>query len=495
MHHLWAIPELVSYIFEYLERQDQASVALVCRVFSTLATSLVWHKVDNFSALANLLPGDSISLDNNEWFTTTRSLSSLDWERFVDRASMVKTLEIQISPEYYAVQQEMAEHALQLGAPLFPNLKRLVLDYYPFPSDLVNILKSLMNPDLLDIEVPRTSFPATYHASERANTHLTRLLTTVPRSLRALSMEPVFQLSLQSVCALVLLFHEAASLRSVHLVLSSGADIASVLLSLSKLEGLERLALVRPRGLNVPDVMPRGFPRLVRLRLFGPMHDMLRLISSITSPDLTCITLSTTARLPSTLMPPFSGLGRFISLQIVRFHFGLQRLQWKDLEPLLVCHRLRTVYVSCREHMELTEDALVAMASSWPDLQDLELIFYRPPQPNGKLIPIQALECLPRKCPSLRHICVPLDVSVSSDPLPVVTPSNASQRLSFLNLRSSEIGHSIAEVATFLTALWPSITRLGFSSDCDTSEETLCQNLQDKMEAILGRLLEAHWFC
>ncbi|KAG8902625.1 hypothetical protein FRB99_004313 [Tulasnella sp. 403] len=496
MHHLWEIPELVFLIFEFLELRDQTRIALVCKTFSIQACNLIWRNVDNFSALAGLLPDGTLTLDENKRFTVARPLASSDWERFADRASTIRALAACISPDHYAVQQEMAAHASRSDVPLFRNLKRLIVGYYPFESDIFNILESFMSPELVDVSVLPVYLSLDNDIRERANTHLrsiVSLLATVPRALHTFTLQPAHELSPHTVHTLIMLFHEVPSIRAVNLIRLSGWNVRTLIPHLADMDALDSLTITPISGPNASDNFPPGFSNLIRLRLSGPMNDILRLISSVTSPNLTSIRFSIlTWLLPIQHTCLLAGFERFTRLQFVSSDFGMERVGWEDLKPLLSCLQLRVVHIRCRQRIDLTGELLVAMASAWPNLEDLGLKFDLR-RFGGSLIPVYALECLPAKCPGLKHLCVPLNLSVSGGSLPINTFSNGLQALSSLDLRFSGIELPTTDTAAFLTSLCPNVTNLEFPVVRATEEEAIWQDLQNKMEAILARSLKASW--
>jgi len=278
-------------------------------------------------------------------------------------------------------------------SPLLPNLRHLTWA----PATSVNLLRHLLSPHLLSLKIPNNHW-----VSESSPFALTKIPELCPK---------IKSLTLQIQCGdhPTMLAHIREPAQScMSQVICSWGDLEELdcnvittrgVLRLSALSSL-RILRLQINNLAVVDLPSDSlsFPSLHTLQLKADTADTITTF------------IKAMKNLPKSLkidaFPPHyrrgscsqETVGRFLRLIADTSHCELRNFSMNlpslgddpvdvadMLRPLFSCCELRTLHVRISSQFTLGDDNLRMMATTWPQLEELELIDIRRPRPVGYL--------------------------------------------------------------------------------------------------------------
>ncbi|KAJ7630206.1 hypothetical protein FB45DRAFT_1150139 [Roridomyces roridus] len=456
MHACLRIPELVAEICSHLytdcvfpARGDLVAFAKTSSTFSSHALPLVWKSV-NLMDLLRLLP--------EQCFTLETSQSSYDGTKVTMDATPM-----------------LAGAGSRLSESLFPVLRGLQWTHEGNNSD-VELIKYFLNPHLTELRIPSASLA---------------LLTSLS--------------TLGSLCPQLKSFHFSHQYAA-----SSDLQLKADYAFLECLRGLHRIENMTAETLDELALQRlSGLPTLRELRLEEVLISDLPVFRAdkgkISFPSLQKLFFSTFFIYCPTLFLAYCCKSPLVELNVecgggfctteevqVLFHgaaLGISHSTLKDFRfnnvpeanantPLLpprnrnshiitsgslrdLCcfHNLVSVYVLSGVGIDLDDDTVLDMASSWPHIERLELRSH-----HGTYSPRATLRCLKsfnRFCPKLTKLCMPLGASVGVLPA-VLIDAAPLESLREIDVEASSLAEVYVQpVARYFAHLFPREEREG----------------------------------
>ncbi|KAJ7612552.1 hypothetical protein FB45DRAFT_1117008 [Roridomyces roridus] len=481
MHACLRIPELVAEICSHLytdcvfpARGDLVAFAKTSSTFSSHALPLVWKSV-NLMDLLRLLPEQCFTLETSQssydgtkvTMRPSRPLRDCDLERVLFYIASVQHLIV--DARLQDATPMLAGAGSRLSESLFPVLRGLQWTHEGNNSD-VELIKYFLNPHLTELRIPSASLA------------LLTSLSTLASSDLQLKADYAF----------------LECLRGLHRIENMTAETLDEL-ALQRLSGLPTL-----RELRLEEVLISDLPvfRADKGKISFP--SLQKLFFSTFFIYCPTLFLAYCCKSPLVELNVECG-GRFCTTEEVQvlFHgaaLGISHSTLKDFRfnnvpeanantPLLpprnrnnhiitsgslrdLCcfHNLVSVYVLSGVGIDLDDDTVLDMASSWPHIERLELRSH-----HGTYSPRATLRCLKsfnRFCPKLTKLCMPLGASVGVLPA-VLIDAAPLESLREIDVEASSLAEVYVQpVARYFAHLFPRLKML----------ETIVDSLKGKKE-------------
>ncbi|KAI0740690.1 hypothetical protein C8Q76DRAFT_200460 [Earliella scabrosa] len=237
--------------------------------------------------------------------------------------------------------------------------------------------------------------------------------------------------------------------------------------ALSTLPSLLSLAVeVRIDRMNSVPTFANGFPSLESLTLQGNDKDIGKLVPAMASPTLHSLELFLSSEMDSerfrawlasiqqSLYAELTELGLYPET----FPPTAPPLALKELlEPMLSCRKLEALSCQFRNYpKDVTDDDVGALASAWPDLRSLWLIYNDESPEKPVPITLAGLTTVLQRCPKLTTISLPT-LDVSALPLPETVPKMEQSCVDFLqiNVYVGEETVNVLTLAVIIDRLFP----------------------------------------
>ncbi|KAJ7173212.1 hypothetical protein C8R46DRAFT_991039, partial [Mycena filopes] len=319
------------------------------------------------------------------------------------------------------------------------------------------------------------------------------------RSARDLSMLPVIALRCPVLADVTLIQDEVPSIPQASPVSSFICGLKlirqltvhhcdqSAFEHIARIHSLTTLALRKPLTtrpvLHYPQI---PFPSLQGLDLAdAPIQSILAVLCTVRRSPLTNVDIDITplpdAATLTEICAALSPLSHLRTLGITSgslFTVAPPLIDLDVIRPLLDLASLTALRISLPHGVTLTDAAVLELAKSWPQLEDLTLhADHKPQRPRTTLL---SLISLARHCPKLEG----LDMDVDASDVPDVARDAAAGRVVQHALRHWEVGDSLIvlplRVAQFLSGLFPNLA----SIDTDSQQY---ENHHGRMQSVWGR--------
>ncbi|KAF8441727.1 hypothetical protein L210DRAFT_441019 [Boletus edulis BED1] len=402
------IQEILLNVFGHCDsRADLPSLARTCRAFKEPALDVLWEELPSLSPLTRCLPEASNQLSPNDRRRSfSRPLTGTEWDILQSYTRRIR----RISDFRWGIDEKSIEILSNppTTEPLFLNLRSLHCNYAGINS---THLLHLPFPSLITISVKFDNPHCFQHALKsfsESSPNISRLFLYVRQSDGAFN-------KLVSSCV--------CRWRNIqHLICPHTSLDMDALAHLSRMPALTLLSFRQTATLPDCD-SPLLFSNLLRLRLKSPSLDLIsRFLSWIRLPAIRESSIITDNR------PSGHELSSFLaSLQTSNSSHTMKDLEWyqlftpsnivrsqaallclEDLQPCMAFSNLRRIYFDIECNVRLTDSDLLALASAWPYLEQLEINPGYGWNTRGGITPNGLLQLL-QKCRSLLRVVVAMD--------------------------------------------------------------------------------------
>ncbi|KAG9031943.1 hypothetical protein FRB95_002079 [Tulasnella sp. JGI-2019a] len=426
-HPALLIGEILRQIFLYLPRGTLAATALTCRAWEVPAVDLLWREVTMKDLLKVLdsvetRPGCQVK-EGNE-----KPVEDWKWDRLRYLAPKVKTIiGKQLSGALdtkAAFRMLRGAGMLEVGVILFPNIDRILWRLWvsagPIEDQVMNMLLC-MGPTLRKLHIITNDAPSAVFFNRPPDTSpclteltITRLRFSGERSkslcqslARLSALQHVELLTLTSTEAIMAALEGHLNLHTLHLYSNTNATT------------------------SWPCNIQRPFPALQRLQLTLGPEDTGTLDNLAHRSILTSLELGTRHPISWSLQATLNALRLHTRLETLTLFGGLSNgnaLRQGFLEPVWSCTRMRDLYISTGQPMELSDGDVEGLAIRLPLLQTLTIghLFHEDPSYGVQMCPtLRAFALLAASCPMIRSITLAVDCTLGI-PENTVYPSHHS---------------------------------------------------------------------
>ncbi|KAI0762994.1 hypothetical protein C8Q74DRAFT_192233 [Fomes fomentarius] len=378
----------------FLARRTLANAALTCRAFSEPALKTLWTCIHPGPFLPLRKTFSCLTLkesDSPDWelerkrivYGVGREFSALEWEQFDRLASWVRYLDFRGATLEPSVVDALVKRCQTKGAALLPNLRVLHWSESLGDAHELQLLRALCSAPSLslvcignrqytysdnlaqDLAVITEARPNLAHFSFSGYLYLqSNSPIRSMRSLKSLELAEVDEASFCLIGTFPYLTDLSTTLIDVHNADSPPVNVA-----------------------RTPSQGDPSFPTLRRLRTSGAPATLIWMITQISSPDLTSLSVKTHAKDIADMLPPFEtifALPAAHSLQQLHLVIdlddeagGRMEVAFADFaHSILPLRHLEDVRLCVRPRMLSFSDADIALIkSAWPRLRRLSLSF------------------------------------------------------------------------------------------------------------------------
>ncbi|KAL6306990.1 hypothetical protein BKA93DRAFT_926914 [Sparassis latifolia] len=446
MHRCFLIPEIVSLIIDTGppgSPQDTSSLARLARtsrVFHNVSLDVLWYGQFGLANLIKCMPADLWTEDDGK-LSFTRPLLASDWERFDYYAHRIRALTLS---RYEKIPSPWISPNVTVGSNVFKALSLFRLSTPPLPN------------------ITQLGW-----SGGSAFTYCIMFLGPKLNLLQVTSTRPITAPALASV--LSHLRYLAAPLQSIYLNFQDWSNDYS--------KPLEQIA-------DFPDL--RTFSYTSGEPLSVEILNSLKEFSLSTSSITVCVTVVSALSLRNIRSVSFdvlhaASVGQL--LEVVHDHCS-----WESLESILIhtsfnarkghpsdevvaqaslrslydFHKMKNLTIMTDSPLEMDNSDLQDMASSWPHLEELCLI-YNPLVTSWEqhsAITLQGLVPLVKQCPTLSVLSLPIAFTVG-DGYTRLRPGggHSNDRVTQLHC-GGRCTAGPAQIASFLSDLFPNLQEI-----------------------------------
>ncbi|KAI0750487.1 hypothetical protein C8Q74DRAFT_1361745 [Fomes fomentarius] len=500
------IPELLELVFSFLNTQENARNARVCKAWTQVALDLLWREVDDLPRLLSLLAPTE---DCTEGRRFSRPLEPNDWTRYMRYASRVRKLVVTPGIDEAlkgpSVFQEIAQ--TRTTAHLLPKLSSLT--WTPDSGERLRLSLMFMHENVKEFAarlVPSDTYAFSVYFQEIAlrMPKLTRLDLRFSFPVRNIETD---------VCALI------AALPHLRVIVMPKFTLTTkVMEALSRKEHLEvvQFEFMESQGggdaWDVTDwapVMEEGaFPALYDLSLNVQISHMRRFVTSpfcpahlrllyvnvieiVPPPQVHAFLTALAENCPQLAELAINYSGEPHGLVFRPNPPADMLLTWDTLRPALKCAKLTLFEIHWDTPLAISQADLEDIASSWPELEVLILDCQPLPSTLPSALTLDALVPFARHCPRLRELGLYLSASA---PPRVGATTTTTHPVPFKSLQRLEVGvSSIVDpgpAALFLSELCPADCRLVSGVNWPHDKSLIAAESEDDLDALRGVLAE-----
>ncbi|KAF8441649.1 hypothetical protein L210DRAFT_3537794 [Boletus edulis BED1] len=446
MHHTLQIQEILLNIFGHCCQYEfgvlhvssgVAALARTCRAFKEPALDVLWEELIELSSLVCCIPKASHRLSSKS-YAFHRSLTQIEWDILRSYTRRIRSINlVEDMPRIdHKCFLDLLKHPMT--EPLFPNVRKLYIQYPGDKHMLLATLPSLMS---LDIRLANLSFHP-YHDE------------TVDMG----CIDPKF------ICH----WRNLQSIDCSEMPLDM-----TTLVHLSRLPALVNLSFTLPSTL--PDQIsssdsPLIFSNLKQLLLHSEfLSPVSHLLSKIRLPAVTdlaaCIDFRPARQDLSLFFANVWTSGSPRTIQALRL---IQPYNWgetsvpgdrpvlglEDLRLYVPFSNLRWIQLDIEWKIDLTDSELLTLVSTWPCLEELSINTEWGWNTLGGITPNGLLQLL-HSCPLLTWIAVPIDTRAEIPPSPTSLGFLPPQcTINFVDSFIEE--ESVPAIAAFIASLMAS---------------------------------------
>ncbi|KAI0060964.1 hypothetical protein BV25DRAFT_1839295 [Artomyces pyxidatus] len=465
-HRVLAIPELLTLVFSFGDRVNNATYSLVNKQWREIALDNIWREVDCLYYLFRILVPMSQSPTFGNVYAFTRSPTQQDWAHFMSYARRVRVLRHwgrEIPPDRETEMPSLDDSAFQDIArtrttlAVFPNLRSLSwMELDPRLNQAIFMHENIAQYAVL--------LDATTRGIDDFLVDITARMPAL-RDVTVACPPGLGDFAGQSV--LQSLFRGVPMLRKI--VLPKECLDGHVLKELSALPELEVIEFDTLGGIKcdnpVIDVTldDGAFPSLWDLCLnsYVGLQDMRRfLVGGALLPRLTSLFVeSLNPELASTVHDFLNGIvTSYPNLEVFAMDIVMDTdaevkdhsITMEHVRPLLTLKKLKSLELRHSLPLKLTPDDFAELASAFPLLENLVLN----PEPLDLIKPsldLEALITLAQHCPQLHTVGIYVDAETAGE---IVLRHKTTPRLPLLrtlNFGVSPIGADQVPIALFLS--------------------------------------------
>ncbi|KAF7312219.1 hypothetical protein MIND_00234900 [Mycena indigotica] len=481
-----AIPELLDLIFRYLDDKSNTSNALVCTQWSEVALNILWSNLSDLARLFRILrPLEKVAGDKDAVYAWSVAPDASDWKRLEKYTRRVRRLIFDAdygTPLEASVFEDASRTRTSLA--ILPNL--VYLDWRaPLPLSVI-FMSSHVKTFILWMPQDETSPTAEFRSFFRDVTTRMPNLTT----LDIRTIIPMHDIEDD----MVFLFESLTKLRKA--VFPRYHVTTRIAETLARLEdfGCLEFQYHQDQGIGDPDdtssvfrpkLQMGAFPSLWDVSMTVTLDDALAFMKQPFSPtNLTTLYVDSALIESPSIVQEFleslsdscqllEGLGILAHIdntdnrQLSDIPSDL-RINFSNLQPLLVFPNLVTFELIHQFPLDLTIDNIQQLAQSWPSLRKL-ILNNEPAVSDHCDLTLGALLPFATHCRELEHLG--LFINASSGDLPSAYAATTYQLKPFAKLRRLSTGTSLisepGEVALFLSQICPLGIALDFGVTWD----------------------------
>ncbi|KAJ7032542.1 hypothetical protein C8F04DRAFT_1003819 [Mycena alexandri] len=488
MNRTLHIPEILGIIFGHLDPSDilsgkdssrtLAALARTCKAFKNPALDALWtFHVDLIPAL-RCFPEDiwdrTLQIDQQLNFVAfRRPLTPEDWEVPLDQWKRIKIFRI-FTFDTSRISLAVCE-TLRICCPdsiLFPNVQEV--SWYDMDPRKLPILSLLLSSRLHRISI--------------GSGESTILSTLGNRSPDLTHVDLRGQHSgLDILPSVVTLMSKLQRLESLFIV-AADAAILQLAARMSRLRYLVVDKVLHFGALSLQNVPRPHFPSLEILNLWATTVEVARTIIAATHHPLTAVNLlcgggladcRTIARLYTALAAPrvHSAL-HTLHIEVSGNHPEI--IAGDTLRILFPFTHLRTIVLKPYLGFDLDDDLLLEVARTWTRVEDLRLAVLNTNHPMrvDVRVTLTGIHALAKHCPKLRN----LEITFDATSVPELKEVWAQEKLTMMRVDLSPIS-SPADVATFLSRIFPGLQELESYCPCDKPKTELWKRVDRYLKA------------
>lgn len=430
MHSALLIDEILQVILEHCVdwpvtqyRRTLCQLALCCKAWKDPALDRLWKRLDNAEPIRYLVKAEvSLTLFHCRMLSFN-FMNHQSLQNFETYASRVKHITLNYVPHLPIASGAYAP---------FPNLKSAVLKDHGCSVASNYLFSSSL--EELEIDLRRTrsgGYVSSVYTSDRLSAAV-QAIPSLQSSLRTLRVKGLISTAFNDI---IPSFH---SLRSL-VLLTGGTLSANTLAALGSLESLQDV-YVHASHIDSGDFseavsqqVSQPFPSLRSLRIRAQRSLFRAILDVLPHGTLTSLYLETeeSAQGPSAWHPTFTliaaktantltdlTLDQILDPEEITIELSTgddARFALNTLHPLSKLRALRRLTIDAMLLPDFTDRDIDTMAGWWPRLEHLNLGALPDVQEHaGTWVPkvtIEALRALAKRCPSLRTLTIPFDVS------------------------------------------------------------------------------------
>ncbi|EIW85496.1 hypothetical protein CONPUDRAFT_150305 [Coniophora puteana RWD-64-598 SS2] len=473
MHRALLISEVARNItYCQSEKKALAALAQTCRAFSEPALDALWRELDSLLPLLECL-GNAISRcpsfqSGQKMYGLSRVLLPTDWIVFRKYASKVVELK-SITPPKSSSSPHIDDDVFRALCwpptfePLFPKLQRLICP--SIHSDILPFLRFILGPSITSLIISPMNTGYIGDCSLEAS-----LPTLCPR-LKHLEWKNFSDIDEDEDAGSAFISEAVTSLTELEtLVAPLNGRALQRLSSLPSLRSLDVTLMAPSVSEPHPALHEPAFPSVYRIRFtsysLSDIADFVRTghfslavfsaqASGSNSESFDDLCTAVSSNVDNSAL-------KFLDIMAEDDHFSLSEstLKRKAFQHLLQFHNLVGVCVDTAHEIQLDNASLLQMAESWPVLESLEI---NPRKGWGRrsCITLHGLRTMLKRLPKLTTLAIAIDAQAVK--LHITEDDQYGQyqitRPFKLNVLDSRIGCNHAEVAAFLSDLFPVIDK------------------------------------
>ncbi|KAI0788583.1 hypothetical protein C8Q75DRAFT_239659 [Abortiporus biennis] len=505
MHHTLFIDEILHKVLEQYRikddywdnsnlkwkvrqcRRNLSNISRVCKSFRGPALDLLWERQDSLFPLLKLLGSFYKDPSTHYYLLSPINDEEMDYFRLYSRKIKyyAHSSDKRIHPSVYS---ELLKN--KGGSSLFPALRSIKWTRTDEPLD--NILP-FITPTLQNANIGFIFYDYTNSAHDDELPHSDRsqalervldALSDTAAHLQTLAIDGIISASTMSTIA------RFGQLCTLDLSAASSWTEASLLVALSLLPHLTCLHInVDESALNIPSSNTTFFPSLHTLNINGSPIAISKFAKFVTSASLQCFSIRSIYSYAGDLWLSCLEViqSRFPSLLEFRMKLLLGPFSMTQdhenilmvVSPLLDIHGLQIVQLELEGSLRITNDNLCRMANSWPELRRLQLWCHV----SGRRPTLDVLETCARKCLSLHHLELPMDVrwETRPDQIEDLPTSFALKKINLLgDVKMDDVDNAM--VASVFKKLFPRL----YHFEAYSWDRTVTQRLRVLKNLILG---------
>ncbi|KAG9031944.1 hypothetical protein FRB95_002080 [Tulasnella sp. JGI-2019a] len=425
-HPALLIDEILLQIFLYLPRETLAAAAVTCRAWVS-AVDLLWREV-RVKDLLNVL--DFVETRPGCQEGDAKPVEDWKWDRLRYLAHKVGTI---IGKRLSGALDTKAAFKVlrgarvsEKGAALLPNIDRVEWQFWvsvgPIEDQVMNMLLC-MGPTLRKLQIITNGAPPAVFFDN--------LPDTSPRLVELIIIRARFGSERsKSLCKSLA---RLSALQHVELLILDSTSTEGIMAALEGHLNLHTLHLCGDTNASTswPCNIQRPFPALRRLKLMFGLEDTGTLDNLAHGSMLTSFELGTRHLVFRNLRATLNALRLHTRLETLGLFGGFSDrdvLRQGFLEAVRLCTRLKDLYISIGQPMELSDGDIEGLAIRLPLLQTLTIrhLYHADPPSSVQIRPtLRAFALLAASCPMIRSITLAVDCTLGV-PENTVYPSRHS---------------------------------------------------------------------